>query len=66
MLQRYEKICTRAIIKENFFLIGNWGAALLLFRGRTAFGNVAFDNEVVLIDDFASSLRQLMSPLSQK
>ena len=35
MLQRYEKICTRAIIKENFFfLIGNWGAALLLFRGR--------------------------------
>ena len=26
----------------------------------------AFDNEVVLTDDFASSLRRLMSPLSQK
>ena len=38
-----------------------------------AFGNeiarmisLAFDNEVVLTDDFASSLRRLMSPLSQK
>ena len=31
-----------------------------------AFGNVAFDNKVVLTDDVASSLRRLMSPLSQK
>jgi hypothetical protein len=28
--------------------------------------SLAFDNEVVLTDDFASSLRRLMSPLSQK
>ena len=27
--------------------------------------SLAFDNEVVLTDDFASSLRRLMSPLSQ-
>ena len=31
-----------------------------------AFGNGAFDNKVVLTDDFVSSLRRLMSPLSQK
>ena len=39
---------------------------IFFFIFATAFGNVAFDNEVVLTDDFASSLRRLMSPLSQK
>ena len=41
-------------------------------NGGGAFGNevarmilLAFDNEVVLTDDGASSLRRLMSPLSQ-
>ena len=50
MLQRYEKICTRAIIKENFFLIGNWGAALLLFRGRA---------EPYCLEDALSALQKL-------
>ena len=37
----------------------------ITFLGVHAFGNVAFDNEVVMTDDGASSLRRLMSPLSQ-
>ena len=57
----------------SFELTDPWlSQGLLLFRGRAAFGNeiarmisLAFDNEVVLTDDFASSLRRLMSPLPQ-
>ena len=74
-MQRYMFFCKCAnkVVKiSHFCCLGSDLSMSVAFGNKVvltddgAFGNVAFDNEVVLTDDGASSLRRLMSPLSQK